>query len=174
MPGIELDWRYFSLEQVNQRAGEGVLVWSKPEGYDSAGLPAFSVAEAARRQNRPEGWERLHYALLETRHTGKKEVLTREVTERVAEEAGFDMQRLRADLDDSTILDRLVEQHSEAVAEGVFGTPTLVFENGGSGFLKMMPAPTGDEAVRAWERVKGLVAEESTIAEIKRPRKPKV
>jgi hypothetical protein len=83
------------------------------------------------------------------------------------------MERLRTDLADPTILDRLVEQHAEAVAEGVFGTPTLIFEGGGSGFLKMMPPPTGDEALRAWERVKGLVAEESSIAEIKRPRKPK-
>ena len=174
MPDIDIDWRYFSLEQINQRAGEGVLVWSKPEGYESAGLPAFAVAEAARRQNRPAAWERLHHALLETRHTGKKEALTRDVTERLAEEAGLDMQRLRADLDDPTILDRLVEQHSEAVAEGVFGTPTLVFpDTGASGFLKMMPAPTGDDALRIWERVKGLVAEESSIAEIKRPRKPK-
>jgi hypothetical protein len=37
----------------------------------------------------------------------------------------------------------------------------------------MMPPPMGDDALRAWERVKGLLAEESTIAEIKRPRKPK-
>jgi 2-hydroxychromene-2-carboxylate isomerase len=173
VPGIDIDWRYFSLEQINQRAGEGVLVWSNPEGYDSPGLPAFAVAEAARRQNNPEAWEKLHYALLDTRHTGKKEVLTREVTERLADEAGFDMDRLRIDLNDATILDRLVEQHAEAVAEGVFGTPTLFFENGASGFLKMMPPPTGDQAVRAWERVRGLLAEESTIAEIKRPRKPK-
>lgn len=148
-------------------------MWSKPEGYESTGLPAFAVAEAARRQNRPEAWERLHHALLDTRHTGKKEVLTQEVVERIAESCGFDMDQLRADLADPLILDPLVEQHQEAVAQGVFGTPTLFFENGESGFLKMMPPPKGDEAVRAWDRVRGLLAEESSIAELKRPRKPK-
>jgi 2-hydroxychromene-2-carboxylate isomerase len=149
------------------------MVWNKPEGYESTGLPAFAIVEAAKRQNRPEAWQKLHYGLLEARHTGKKEVLTQEVVERVAAEAGFDLDQLRSDLADITILDHLIEQHQEAVAEGVFGTPTLFFDNGGSGFLKMMPPPTGDDALRAWDRVRGLVAEESTIAEIKRPRKPK-
>ena len=172
--GLDVEWRYFSLEQVNQRAGEGVLVWTRPDGYESTGLEAFAAAEAGRRQARPDAWERLHQALLETRHTGQKEPLTREVVERLAGDAGFDMQRFRADLDDPSILESLAEQHQAATAEGVFGTPTLVFENGLSGFLKMMPAPTGAEAVRVWERVTALVRDEPTIAEIKRPRKPRV
>ncbi len=173
MPELQVEWRYFSLEQVNQRAGEGVLVWTRPSGYESTGLEAFAAAEAARRQDRPDAWERLHHALLDTRHTGKKETLTREVVERLAQEAGLDGPRLRADLDDPTILNRLAEQHQAAAAEGVFGTPTLVFENGGSGFLKMLPAPTGDEALRTWGLVRALLSDQPAIAEIKRPRKPK-
>ena len=168
-----MEWRYFSLEQINQRAGEGVDVWSRPEGYESTGLEAFAGSEAARRQGRPDAWQRLHYALLETRHTGKKEQLTREVVERLAGDAGLDLDRFRADRDESSILDGLIEQHQAAVAEGVFGTPTLVFDNGLSGFLKMMPAPTGEAAMRVWERVSAVLSDEPTIAEIKRPRKPK-
>ena len=169
---IEIDWRYFSLEQVNQRAGEGVLVWDRPAGYESTGLEAFAASEAARRQGDLAAWERLHAGLFQVRHTGKKEMLTRAVVERIAEAAGLDLAQFRRDLDDPSILDTLKEPHAEAVAEGVFGTPTLVFADGSSGFLKMMPAPTGEEALRAWQHVKGLIGGLGTIAEIKRPKKP--
>jgi predicted DsbA family dithiol-disulfide isomerase len=169
---IEIEWRYFSLEQVNQRAGDGVNVWDRPAGYQTSGLEAFAAAEAARRQENPEAWDRLHAGLFRARHSGQTEQLTRAVVERVAEEAGLDMARFRRDMDDPTILDTLKRDHADAAAEGVFGTPTFFFENGGSGFLKMMPAPTGAEALRTWEHVKALIGTVETVAEIKRPKKP--
>jgi hypothetical protein len=167
--GVSVDWRYFSLEQVNHRAGEGINVWDRPAGYQSPGLDAFAGAEAARRQQRPEAWEQLHLTLLARRHTGTKDPLTRAVVQQVAVEAGFDMSRFRRDLDDPTILEPLAQQHQEAIALGVFGTPTLVFANGLSGYLKMLPSPTGEEAVRAWEHVKAVIADSAYIQEIKRP-----
>lgn len=171
--GLEVDWRSFSLEQVNNRAGEGVQVWTRPQGYESTGLDAFAVAEAARRQENPEAWDRLHLALLAARHTGRKEKLTAALTRRLAEETGFDSSRLERDLADPAILQPLAEQHTEGMALGVFGTPTIYFENGQGAYLKMLPAPTGDEAVRAWEHFKSVVAEQPYIAEIKRPAKPR-
>ena len=171
--GISIEWRYFSLEQVNHRAGEGVNVWDRPAGYQSTGLDAFAGAEAARRQQRPEAWEQLHMALLARRHTGTNEQLTRAVVEELAEAAGFDMVHFRQDMNDPAILEPLARQHQEAVALGVFGTPTLVFENGLSGYLKMLPAPAGEEALRAWEQVKAVIADRAYIQEIKRPRNPR-
>ena len=173
MPGgLEVDWRYFSLAQVNHRAGEGVNVWDRPPGFETSSLDPFAAAEAARRQGMPEAWDRLHHAFLAARHTGRKARLTRALVGRLAAEAGFDAERLRRDMDDPTILEPLARQHTEAVALGVFGTPTLVWENGRSGYLKMLPAPTGDEALRAWEHVRAVVADLPSIAEIKRPKPP--
>jgi hypothetical protein len=154
--GITVEWQYFSLEQVNHRAGEGVNVWDRPAGYQSTSLDAFAGAEAARRQQRP----------------GAREQLTRAVVEQVAAETGFDMTRFRQDLNDPTILEPLTRQHQEALALGVFGTPTLVFENGLSGYLKMIPAPTGEEALHTWEHVKAVIQDRAYIQEIKRPPKP--
>jgi 2-hydroxychromene-2-carboxylate isomerase len=168
---VEIEWRYFSLEQVNQRAGEGVNVLERPAGYEPTGLEAFAAAEAARRQENPEAWDRLHEGLFRAKHV-QKEKFTRAVVELVAEEAGLDMDRFRKDMDDPSILDTLKRDHAEGVSEGVFGTPTFFFEDGGSGFLKMMPAPTGAEALRTWVHVKALIGTASTVAEIKRPKKP--
>jgi 2-hydroxychromene-2-carboxylate isomerase len=170
--GITVEWRYFSLEQVNQRAGVGVNIWDRPAGYQSTSLDAFAGAAAGRRQQRPDAWEELHQTLLARRHTGAREPLTRAVVEQVAAETGFGMTRFRQDLNDPAILEPLARQHQEALALGVFGTPTLVFENGLSGYLKMLPAPTGEEALHAWEHVKAVIADGAYIQEIKRPPKP--
>lgn len=171
--GVQVDWRYFSLEQVNQRAGEGVNVWERPAGYDSTGMSAFAASEWVRRQGNSELWERFHAGLLEVRHTGKKERLTPAVVERVAEGVGVDVARLRREVENAALLAPVAEQHAAAVKEGVFGTPTLIFENGLSGYLKMLPAPTGDEAVRAWTHLRSLIEGCAYIAEVKRPQKPK-
>lgn len=174
MPGgLEIDWRTFSLEQVNNKAGEGRSVWDRPEGFASQGLDALAAAEAARRMGDQQAWERFHMALLVTRHTGRKEKLTLEVVERCAEQAGLDVARLRQEMAAPDILQPLARSHAEAVEQGVFGTPTLFFENGRSGYLKMLPAPTGDEALRAWEHVRALVEDLGYIAEVKRPQAPK-
>ncbi len=172
MPGgLEVDWRYFSLEQVNERAGPGVKVWDRPPGYESGGLDAFAGAEAARRQGRSDAWNALHASLLDARHTGEKRALTAEVVAGLVEQAGFDMQRYASDLRDPTILARLAEHHQEAIGRGVFGTPTLFFENGEGAYMRMLPPPTGDEALRAWDDVQPIIAGRPYLHEIKRPQK---
>ncbi len=170
--GIEVDWRYFSLEQVNERAGPGRQVWDRPAGFESATLEAFAGAEAARRQGQPERWGALHMAMLHARHV-ENAGLTAALVERLAGETGFDVDRFRRDVADPTILQALAEQHEEAVSRGVFGTPTIFFENGRGAYLKMLPAPTGDEALAAWDHLRPLIAEHAYLQEVKRPQKPK-
>ncbi len=171
--GLEVHWRYFSLDQVNNRAGEGVLVWEGASGFQSPALDAFAASEAARRQGRPEQWERFHMALLKRRHTGRKEQLSREILESEAANAGLAVEQLRRDTSDPSILEPLAHDHQEAVAEGIFGTPTFVFDNGQSAYLKMLPALTGDEGLRFWEQFEAIAHHTPSIAEIKRPRKPR-
>ncbi len=171
--GLSVDWRYFSLEQVNERAGAGVKVWDRPDGYESTGMDAFAGAEAARRQDRADAWEKLHAAMLEAQHTGDKQPLTADLVARLADQAGFDMQRYHRDLEDPSILRPVAQQHEEAVVRGVFGTPTIFFESGEGAYLKLMPPPTGDEALRAWENLQPVIAGRPYVQEVKRPQKPK-
>ncbi len=44
---IKVDWRYFSLEQVNTADPDGPKVWEKQE-EEATSLVAFKAAEAAR------------------------------------------------------------------------------------------------------------------------------
>ena len=65
-----------------------------------------------------------------------------------------------------------VADHLEAVETyGVFGTPTFVFPNGASAFVKMIKPPTG-KAARTLELLSEMMSEQIDIGEIKRPQPP--
>jgi len=170
--GRELDvrWRYFSLTQVNSK-DDGWTVWNAPGTEPVKGRLAFAAAEAARRQHR---FDVLHLALLSARHRDRLELDEPEVVESAAALAGLDMQRLKTDLADPSILDALAADHRHAVTElGIFGTPTFVFEGGASAYVRLTAsAEEADGSVQVFERLLAVAAEEPRILEIKRPRKP--
>lgn len=163
-----MDWRYFSLEQVNTEDPDGPKVWEKQE-EEATSLVAFKAAEAARRQA-PERWERYHEALLLARHE-RKEQLDRPTVLRIAEGVGLDAARLERDMAAPDILDGLARDHGRAVSQGVFGMPTLLFGADRGAYLRMMPAYTGQEAARVFDTFRQIVAVDLNIQEIKRPKR---
>lgn len=166
---IEVRWRYFSLTQVNSK-DDGWTVWSAPRTENVRGRLAFQAAEAARRQGR---FEDLHMPLLEARHRDRLDVDDAAVLERVARDAGLDMARWRNDLDDPSTLDALARDHRHAVGElGVFGTPTLVFEDGASAYVRLSEGVEANGAIEVFDRLVSVAAQEPHILEIKRPRRP--
>jgi predicted DsbA family dithiol-disulfide isomerase len=170
-PGVKLDvtWRYFSLAQVNSK-DDGWTAWEAPESELVRGRLAFKAAEAARRQ---DAFDQLHAPLLEARHRDRLDVDEIEVVERVAVGAGLDLKRFRTDLADPTILDSLKRDHTQARAEhGVFGTPTFVFPDGASAYVRLAEAPNAEDAPGVFDRLISIVAGEPSILEIKRPRRP--
>jgi 2-hydroxychromene-2-carboxylate isomerase len=165
----DVRWRYFSLTQVNATE-PGWTVWDAPAGERVRGRPAFKAAEAARRQDRFESY---HAALLHARHHDRLDVDDPEVLQQVAEESGLDVERFRRDLEDPAILQALARDHQHAVTKhGVFGTPTFVFPNGASAYIRLGEAPGGADALRVFDSLLAVAADEPRILEIKRPNKP--
>ena len=166
---IEVRWRYFSLTQVNSK-DDGWKVWTAPASESVRGRLAFAAAEASRRQGRFEGF---HGALLAARHRERLDIDDRDVLERVARGQGLDMEQLRRDMADPAILGVLARDHTQAVAEhGIFGTPTLVFADGASAYVRLAEEVSADESLDVFERLVAVAASEPKILEIKRPRKP--
>lgn len=166
---IDVRWRYFSLTQVNSK-DDGWAAWSAPATEKVRGRLAFGAAEAARRQGR---FEDFHRALLLARHRDRLDLDEPDVVEQVATESGLDLERLRHDLADPRIYDALARDHTEAVSElGVFGTPTFVFGDGASAYVRLSEAVEGDGAVEVFDRLLSVAASEPRILEIKRPRRP--
>jgi predicted DsbA family dithiol-disulfide isomerase len=165
----EVTWRYFSLAQVNSK-DDAWTAWDAPESEDVSGRMAFRAAEAARRQG---GFEQFHMPLLEARHRDRLNIDDVVVIERVAVDAGLDLKRFRKDLADPTILEALRRDHSRARSEhGVFGTPTFVFPDGASAYIRLKEAPDAEHSPGVFERLLSVVAGEPSILEIKRPRRP--
>ncbi|HSS61731.1 MAG TPA: DsbA family protein [Candidatus Limnocylindrales bacterium] len=166
---IEVRWRYFSLTQVNSK-DDGWTVWGAPASEKVRGRLAFEAAEAARRQGR---FDDFHMPLLDARHRDRLDLDDIRVLERVAGEAGLDLERFRADLDGGRGLDALRRDHLEAVTRhGVFGTPTFVFADGASAYVRLSEAVNGTGAVKLFDRLVSVAAAEPRILEIKRPRRP--
>jgi predicted DsbA family dithiol-disulfide isomerase len=166
---LDITWRYFSLTQVNSK-DEGWTVWDAPDSEFVRGRLAFKAAEAARRQHR---FEDIHLPLLHARHRDRLDIDEVAVVERVADEAGLDLDRFRKDVADPDIVQAIARDHEAAVkGYGVFGTPTFVFPNGASAYVRLSEAPEGSDAVRVFDRIVLVAGDEPRILEIKRPNKP--
>jgi predicted DsbA family dithiol-disulfide isomerase len=162
-------WRYFSLTQVNSRE-PAWTVWDASSSERVRGRLAFKAAEAARRQDR---FDAFHTALLAARHHDRFDIDEVNVVEQVAVDSGLDLDRFRRDLNDATILEPLARDHQHALAaHGVFGTPTFVFSNGASAYIRLADAPAGADALRVFDNLVAVAADEPGILEIKRPVKP--
>jgi predicted DsbA family dithiol-disulfide isomerase len=163
---FDVSWRYFSLTQVNNNE-EGWTAWGAPEEEQVRGRLAFKAAEAARRQG---AFEPLHMPLLEAKHVHQRSLEDPEVVRGVAREAGLDLGRFEQDLAAPGILDALARDHQAAVSEhGVFGTPTFVFPDGASAYVRVRPAPEGEQALTLFDELLRTIGGRPYLLEIKRP-----
>lgn len=166
---LDIRWRYFSLAQVNSK-DDGWTVWDAPESEHVKGRLAFSAAEAARRQDR---FEDFHLPLLQARHRDGLDIDDIAVVERVAVEAGLDLDRFRKDVADPESVYAIARDHQPAVKEhGIFGTPTFLFPSGAAAYVRLSEAPEGADAVRIFDKIVSVAGDEPRILEIKRPNKP--
>jgi len=90
----------------------------------------------------------------------------------ILEKCGLDTIRFQYDLQDASILKIIEKDHTEATeVHGAFGTPTFIFENGQSAYLKTF-IPPESEAEKTFEHFLGLFSDRSYIGEVKRPQPP--
>jgi predicted DsbA family dithiol-disulfide isomerase len=164
--GLDVRWRYFSLTQVNSK-DDGWTVWAAPASEPVRGRLAFQAAEAARRQGR---FDEMHWRLLRARHRDRLDLDDAAVVERIASDAGLDLERFRRDVADPSALDALAADHGAAVIEhGVFGTPTFLFADGQAAYVRLAASALDDGGVEVFDRLVSIAASEPRILEIKRP-----
>ena len=170
---IELNWKPFSLDQVNQKVGEDYKVWSEPEENIPDRVWGLRAGVGRRTAGRRRA-AALHAAAAGRRGTtGARTSADMAVLTRVAGEAGLDVERFERDVRDRSSLEEVAASHEAAVEEhGVFGTPTFVFENGTSTFLKLIRPDTPEQADAAFDHVLGLMEANAYVGEIKRPQPP--
>ena len=173
---LNITWRNFSLEQNAHNLKEGLdsdwKVWDDDDPTQRRSLVAQIAAEAAKRQG-DEAHAKFHLALLTARHGGEGRVSLsdEDAILEVAENAGLDAGRMREDMKDPELRRIIGEDHEAAIADGIFGTPTYIFENGNMAYLKAF-IPEDEDAVASFEHYIALANHRNYFGEIKRPQPP--
>ena len=170
---LHITWRNFQLEQVNSKEGPDWKVWAQPDQHQTRSLVAAMAGEAARRQGN-EAFDRFHLALLEARHGGEDRISLNEEGPivRLAQKVELDTKRFQEDLSDRSILEIIARDHTEAVdSHGAFGTPTFLFENGTTTYLKSF-IPPEEDSVAFFEEFVAVAFHRPFVGEIKRPQPP--
>ena len=163
--GVDVSWRFFSLEEINHVAGRK-HAWEREWSY---GWSMMRVAALLRRQSM-ELCDRWYAVAGKALHVEGRKPHHRQVAEELLEEMGLDASLVTEAISDPTTADEVRAEHDRAVALGGFGVPTLVF--GGDRALfgpVLIEPPRGDAALRLWQLVTGWL-EFPHLYELQRPK----
>lgn len=164
----QITWRAFPLEQVNSHEGPEWKLWEHPDDSLSQGLLALQAAKAAERQGMA-AFKPFHYALMDLRHVTRRTLTRKATLIDLARETGLDIEKFTKDLEDRSLLTAIGEDYETGAAQfGVFGTPTLVFPDGGALYVQMTPAPLS-EAAGLLTTFARMASKQPYLFEIKRP-----
>jgi hypothetical protein len=152
----EVEFKAFSLDQAHVHEDQPA-VWEEPGRYP--GLLA-NLAGIVVRDRYPERFFAAHEALFSARHDHALDIRSRDVVAKVLAEAGLDASAVLAEVDAGWPLERLRDEHTEAVDRNqVFGVPTFIVDDQAV-FVRLMNRPGADaELARSTiDRVLGLVS----------------
>lgn len=168
---LEITWKYFPLEQVNA-VDPSFKLWKQPNDGASSSLRSFQAIHAASKQGE-DAFRKMHAELYLKRHRDGRNLGKQEVLEAAAEEAGLDVERFRSDLESDEVFADIEQHYTEARELGVFGTPTIMFENGEGAYLQVNFRNLPKDPVTFWDEFVTTVRDRPEVREIKRPQKPR-
>jgi len=165
--GVEVGWRFFSLEEVNRVEGKK-HPWEREWSY---GWSMMRIGAYLRRQD-PALLDAWYLRAGTALHVEGLKPHRREVAEMLLSEMGLDPAWVGAAIDDPTTTDEVKADHDRVLGLGGWGVPTLVFDGDQSLFGPVViDPPTGDAAVRLWHAVTAWL-EFPHLYEVQRPKRP--
>jgi predicted DsbA family dithiol-disulfide isomerase len=168
LTGLEVNWRFFSLEEINHAPGKK-HPWERPWTW---GWSLMRVGALLRRQD-PKLVDHWYLGIGHAFHEQGRQVFLREQAEELAAELGLPADAVERAVRDATTHDDVRADHRYAVDRlSAFGVPTLGFPEGAPVFGPVIaPAPTGSRALKLWELV-CLWHEFPHLYEIRTPKSP--
>ena len=163
--GLTVNWRFFSLEEINLREGKK-HPWEREWSY---GWSMMRIGALLRRDGMHllDAWyARAGRAL----HVDGKKPHQPDVARHLLAEIGADPDVVDRALADPTTHDEIHAEHDRVVAAGGFGVPTLFFPDGQCLFGPVLiDPPTGAAALRLWNAVTAWL-EFPHVYEVQRPK----
>lgn len=164
VPEVDVDWAPFSLKEVNRDPGTPSVF--EDEELASTSVLALVLAEAAREAPGEASFAAYHEVVFDLMHSGERRLDASDLRS-VAASSGVDLPAFDRDL--PRWRSTTAAQHAHARDDhGVFGTPTLVFADEASVFLKLTEIPSPAESARLWESLHVLAVCHPELVEIKR------
>lgn len=175
-PDLTIDWRYFSLEQVNAPADSDWRLWEQPADYTGANgsgkyraLNAFWATEAVRRQD-VGAFQQFRRAVYDARHELNLDLHDRQALAEIAQSTGIDMAQYTRDMADRSLLVALQRDHEYGKATyQCFGVPTVCFANGYAVYIKLSALVSDEDAGPLFDDVCQNAMHRPWLAELKRP-----
>jgi 2-hydroxychromene-2-carboxylate isomerase len=165
--GLTVNWRFFSLEEVNRVEGKK-HPWEREWSY---GWSMMRIGALLRRTDMAhlDAWyARAGKALHEDGHKPHEPAVARHLLA----EIGLDPALVDAAIADPTTHDEVRAEHQRVIDAGGFGVPTLFFPDGQCLFGPVLiDPPTGDAALRLWHSVTAWL-EFPHLFELQRPKTP--
>ena len=133
---LNVTYKSFVLEQANSKREPEWRVWLD-RYFPSRDLPALEAAKCAAMQGE-QAFTDYNIRLFRAHHQEKLEISNQLVLYELATEVGLDADRFSADLRSGKARELVAHEHEESVrVYGLFGVPTIIFENGEAVFLKL-------------------------------------
>ena len=163
--GLAIDWRFFSLEEINRTEGKK-HPWERQWSY---GWAMMRVAALLRRSSMND-CDRFYEVAGRALHIEGRKPHRPEVAAELLREIGLDPGLVDAAIADPTTHDDVKADHDEVVSHGGFGVPTLVFADGSHLYGPVItPAPLGEDALALWDLVQST-RRFPHLYELKRPK----
>ncbi len=165
--GLTVNWRFFSLEEINRVEGKK-HPWEREWSY---GWSMMRVGALLRRRSMADldAWyERAGRAL----HVDGMKPHKKEVARELLGELGLDPDLVDQAIADPSTNDEVMADHQRVVDAGGYGVPTLFFADGQCLFGPVLiDPPSGEAALRLWDAVAAWT-EFPQLYELQRPKTP--
>ncbi len=163
--GLIVNWRFFSLEEVNLVPGKK-HPWEREWSY---GWSMMRIGVLLRRQSM-DLLDQWYAAAGKALHVDGNRPHHPDVARHLLEQIGADPALVDASIADASTHDEIKAEHQRVIDGGGFGVPTLIFPDGQRLFGPvLLDPPTGDAALRLWDAVLAWT-EFPQLYEIQRPK----
>ena len=164
--GITVNWRFFSLEEINRVEGKK-HPWERDWSY---GWSLMRIGALLRRTDM-SSLDRWYAAIGHELHTVGGKPHDPSVARRLLSDIGVDGAVFDAALDDPTTHDDIRADHQRVVDAGGYGVPTLFIDGQCLFGPVLVDPPTGPAALKLWSVVTDM-AELPHVYELQRPKSP--
>ncbi|MBL8090176.1 MAG: DsbA family protein [Anaerolineales bacterium] len=142
--------------------------WNRTWDTANSELRGFIAAESAKQQGR-EYFSLFHKYLEMAVHEQFLELGDEATLMNVAQKAKLDLSRFQSDVYNSQLIKNIHNSHLLGIKKwNIFGTPTLIFENGHSFHLELNEIPLVIDALKTFQAVEVLVNKQIYIKQLKK------